>query len=69
MQLKEIVSQLLMKFGKLLDKNQMTTLLDKESSKNPLWLSIAVEELRVYGDFRKVQEKIESLCDGLLELV
>ena len=58
-----------MKFGKLLDTKQMNALMNKESSKNPLWLSIAVEELRVYGDFRKVQQKIESLADGLLELV
>ncbi|KAK2172234.1 hypothetical protein NP493_979g00007 [Ridgeia piscesae] len=63
-----IVEQLLAKYGKRLDANQMCTLLDKESSINPLWLSIAVEELRVYGNFRKVSEKIEQLADGLLEL-
>ena len=45
----------------------MGILLDKESSKNPYWLSLAVEELRVYGDFRKVSEKIQQLADGLLE--
>ncbi|KAI0212081.1 hypothetical protein LSAT2_003023 [Lamellibrachia satsuma] len=63
-----IVERLLDRYGKSLDKRQMRILLDKESSKNPYWLSIAVEELRVYGDFHKVSEKIQQLSDGLLEL-
>ena len=63
----EIVEQLLGRYGKRLDDSQMCTLLNKKSSTNPLWLSIAVEELRVYGNFRKVSEKIEQLADGLLE--
>ena len=63
------MEQLLAKYGKRLDTDQMCILLDKESSINPLWLSIAVEELRVYGNFRKVSEKIEQLADGLLEYV
>ena len=62
-----IVTRLLGSYGKRLDKNQMRFLLNKESSKNPYWLSIAVEELRVFGDFRKVSEKIQQLADGLLE--
>ncbi|XP_071502709.1 telomerase protein component 1-like [Diadema antillarum] len=65
----EIVSELLGKFNKRLDKEQMVSLLSKEASQNPLWLSIACEELRVYGVFAKVTDKINMLADGLLELL
>lgn len=46
---------------------QMDLLLSKEASANPLWLSIACEELRVFGLFSKVTEMIKGLADGLLE--
>ena len=54
-------------FNKRLDEEQMVSLLSKEASQNPLWLSIACEELRVYGVFAKVTDKINTLADGLLE--
>jgi len=40
----------------------MYTLLAKEFSHNPLWLVTACEELRVFGDFRKVEDKIKELA-------
>ena len=55
------------RYNKKLDEKQMSSLLSKESSQNPLWLSIACEELRVFGLFDKVTDKINSLSDGLLE--
>lgn len=55
------------KYNKKLDQHQMVSLLSKKSSENPLWLSIACEELRVFGLFDKVTDKINSLDDGLLE--
>ena len=55
------------KFNKKLDLDQMFDLLTKESSQNPLWLSIACEELRVFGQFREISDKINSIADGLLE--
>nr|XP_054769175.1 telomerase protein component 1-like [Lytechinus pictus] len=66
---REIVSEILGKFNKRLDEEQMISLLSKEASQNPLWLSIACEELRVYGVFAKVTDKINTLADGLLELL
>ena len=57
----------LAKFNKRLDPIQMRSMLDKESSQNPLWLSIACEELRVFGIFEQVQDKINALANGLLE--
>ncbi|XP_070560675.1 TPR repeat-containing protein DDB_G0287407-like [Ptychodera flava] len=66
---KEIVKEMLGQYNKKLDAQQYQVLLAKESSQNPLWLSIACEELRVHGDYESVTEKIESLADGLLELL
>ena len=65
--LQQIVTEMLGKFNKKLDEAQMASLLSKESSQNPLWLSVACEELRVFGLFAKVTDKINSLADGLLE--
>eukprot|EP00057_Strongylocentrotus_purpuratus_P015568 XP_011670042.1 PREDICTED: TPR repeat-containing protein DDB_G0287407-like [Strongylocentrotus purpuratus] len=66
---REIVSEILGQFDKRLDEEQMVSLLSKEASQNPLWLSIACEELRVYGVFSKATDKINTLADGLLELL
>ncbi|XP_019618300.1 PREDICTED: telomerase protein component 1-like [Branchiostoma belcheri] len=65
----EIVRAMLDKYNKRLDQHQMNSLLSKDSSDNPLWLSVACEELRVYGVFEKVSDKINSLADGLLNLL
>ena len=54
------------KFNKRLDSEQMNNLLSKESSQNPLWLAVACEELRVYGVFDSINDKINTLADGLL---
>ena len=54
------------RFNKRLHPEQMDMMLAKESSDNPLWLSIACEELRVFGIFEKVTEMIEGLGDGIL---
>ncbi|XP_071785835.1 telomerase protein component 1-like [Asterias amurensis] len=64
-----IVQETLGNYQKRLDAEQMASLLSKESSQNPLWLSVACEELRVYGIFEKLSDKINSLADGLLNLL
>ncbi|XP_022100079.1 telomerase protein component 1-like [Acanthaster planci] len=66
---KSIVSDILGRYSKRLDEEQMGSLIAKESSQNPLWLSIACEELRIFGLFNKINDKINSLSDGLLELL
>jgi len=63
----QIVDELLGRYNKRLDAEQMSSLLAKQSSENPLWLSIACEELRVFGQFRELSDKINHLADGLLE--
>lgn len=61
------MNELLGRYNKRLDEEQMTCLLSKQSSENPLWLSIACEELRVFGHYRQISDKINQLADGLLE--
>lgn len=65
--LQAIVKETLGNYNKRLDEEQMANLLSKESSQNPLWLSVACEELRVFGVFSKVTDKINKLADGLLK--
>ena len=63
--MKNILSQ----YNKRLDDQQMTALLQKEGSSNPLWLTLACEELRVFGKFEMLLEKIHSLPDDLIKYV
>lgn len=65
---KLIVENILRQYNKRLDERQMSMLLEKEGSANPLWLTLACEELRVYGHFNKMDEKIASLSDDLISL-
>ena len=62
-----MIAEYLGKFNKRLDMDQMILLLSKKSSENPLWLSIACEELRIYGQFRQIGSMIDNMADGLLE--
>ena len=63
-----MVKSHLARYNKRLDEVQMELLLSKESSDNPMWLSLATEELRVFGVFREVNNKITKIPDGLAEL-
>ena len=67
--IQEIVVEMLGRYNKRLDDQQMMSLLSKPASENPLWLSIACEELRVFGRFRELTDKINKFPDGLLEYV
>ncbi|XP_062615588.1 TPR repeat-containing protein DDB_G0287407-like [Saccostrea cucullata] len=67
---KEIIAQYLIMFNKKLDNDQMDIILSKPSSLNPLWLTLLAEQLRTFGDFRTLNQHIQSLSDsvdGLLE--
>lgn len=63
------MENILKQYNKRLDDQQMSLLLEKKGSANPLWLSLACKELRVSGDFNKINEKIISLSDELLRFV
>lgn len=73
---KEIVRQTLWDYRKRLDESpdndQMGMLLGKSASDNSLYLIVACEELRVFGEFAGVTERIRSLAndiEGLFEQV
>lgn len=53
-------------YNKRLDDDQLDTLVEKKGSSNPLWLTLACEELRVFGKFETLKGKIESLPDDLI---
>ncbi|HLF82648.1 MAG TPA: DUF4062 domain-containing protein, partial [Blastocatellia bacterium] len=74
---KNLVRQTLGDYRKRLDEDrldeqynntQMGLLLTKEESENPLYLIVACEELRVFGEFERVTERIASLPEGIAEL-
>ena len=52
-----------------MDADQMKCLLTNESSRFPIWLSIACEELRIFGDFATLSNKIKSFPPGLKDLL
>ncbi|CAC5362199.1 unnamed protein product [Mytilus coruscus] len=69
---KNIVCKILAEYNKRLDDEQLEILTDKPDAGRPLWLTVACEDLRVFGDFRKLTQKIRDLpidMIGLLEVV
>uniref|UniRef100_A0A6B2KWF4 NACHT domain-containing protein n=1 Tax=Arcella intermedia TaxID=1963864 RepID=A0A6B2KWF4_9EUKA len=58
----EIVKQTLWQYRKKLEADQLALLLKKEDSGKPLYLIVACEELRVFGVFEKVKEKILKMA-------
>ncbi|XP_069070749.1 telomerase protein component 1-like [Pleurodeles waltl] len=55
----------LARFNKRLSPGQLQLLMLKRSSQNPLWLTLACEELRVFGVFERVTQLIEGFPDSL----
>ncbi|XP_074659003.1 TPR repeat-containing protein DDB_G0287407-like [Tubulanus polymorphus] len=62
---KEIVVNTLLEFGKKLDETQLNNLVMKSEAGRPLYLAVAVEELRVFGLFEKVDSMIKSFPNDL----
>ncbi|KAH9495183.1 hypothetical protein Btru_018582, partial [Bulinus truncatus] len=64
-----IVEEILYKHGKIkLTSQQMRCLLDKPLSENPLWLTLACQELKLVEGDRNISSKINKLPDSLLML-
>ncbi|KAK2162086.1 hypothetical protein LSH36_104g03069 [Paralvinella palmiformis] len=53
----DIIRETLLEYNKRLSDEEMSTFLKKKAVTNPLWLSVACEELRVSGEFRKKVSK------------
>jgi tetratricopeptide (TPR) repeat protein len=64
----EIVSSLLGSWGRKLDSKQLSLLLARSEAANPLYLRVALEELRLYGDFETLSQRISNLPACLKEL-
>eukprot|EP01125_Pyxidicula_operculata_P019184 TRINITY_DN693_c0_g1_i1.p1 TRINITY_DN693_c0_g1~~TRINITY_DN693_c0_g1_i1.p1 ORF type:complete len:2289 (+),score=635.01 TRINITY_DN693_c0_g1_i1:128-6994(+) len=67
-----IVRTILQKYHKKLDErpmnNQMRVLLKKADAGSPLYLTVACEELRVFGVYEKVSDKIKTLGEKMPKL-
>ncbi|XP_068096733.1 telomerase protein component 1-like isoform X2 [Hyperolius riggenbachi] len=59
----------LSRYRKKLSPEQLDQLVQKSSSTNPLWLSLACEELRVFGVFEMLTRKIMGLPDSVQGLL
>eukprot|EP01130_Rhizamoeba_saxonica_P014704 TRINITY_DN6442_c0_g1_i2.p1 TRINITY_DN6442_c0_g1~~TRINITY_DN6442_c0_g1_i2.p1 ORF type:complete len:1957 (-),score=395.96 TRINITY_DN6442_c0_g1_i2:23-5893(-) len=64
-----IVTHTLARYNKKLDSNQMRILLQKEDAVKPLYLIICCEELRLFGIYTKLTEKIQNLAENLEDLL
>ncbi|CAH1246870.1 TEP1 [Branchiostoma lanceolatum] len=58
-------------YNKILDDEQLDLLTSSAGAGNPVWLAMACEELRVFGDFSRLTEKIKCLpasMEGLMHI-
>ena len=65
----EYIRSIFARYNKRLDEEQMEVLASRKEACNPLWLSLACEELRIFGEFERLTSKIRNLPDNLQELV
>eukprot|EP00164_Ancoracysta_twista_P004949 GFYU01006732.1.p1 GENE.GFYU01006732.1~~GFYU01006732.1.p1 ORF type:complete len:888 (-),score=233.82 GFYU01006732.1:166-2712(-) len=65
----EIITKSLSVYNKRLDENQLVALLTKKDAANPLYLSLASEELRYYSVFERVAAVIITFPDTLADMV
>ncbi len=59
---RQIVETVLGEWRRKLDKSQLTALLDHPGVSNPLYLRVALEELRLFGRFEQLLPQIEGLA-------
>jgi len=58
---RRIIRELPSVFCKTLGENQVTQLLENAATRNPLFLTVALEELRVFGSHEKLSTEIAAL--------
>jgi len=66
---KEIVEKTLWEFRKKLSDAQMRQLLTKTDSYKPLYLVVACEELRVFGVFEQLSDRIAKMASTGMSLM
>ncbi|KAH9492087.1 hypothetical protein Btru_029459 [Bulinus truncatus] len=52
-------------FNKRLDPNQLNRVITNTKADNPLWVMLMAEELRVFGDFRSMDSRIDNFPDNM----
>ncbi len=62
---RQIVQTLLGEWRRKLDERQMAILLSHPGVKNPLYLRVALEELRLFGKFEELPTRIKTLADDI----
>lgn len=65
---RSIVESRLRKHSKKLSSSQMELLLKKKDSNRPLYLTVACEELRVFGVFEQLESRIKQMAENVPEL-
>jgi nephrocystin-3 len=65
---KEIVKRMPSVFCKSLDDSHIDLLLTKEETRNPLYLKVALDELRVFGSFDKLETAIAAMPNNVVDL-
>jgi telomerase protein component 1 len=65
---RELVTQILWDYRKRLDETQLQILLSKPNSSNPLFLTVACEELRIVGEFERITDCVRGLPGDLTTL-
>jgi hypothetical protein len=58
---RQIIRELPSVFCKSLDEDQLALLLKNPATRNPLFLTVALEELRIFGSFDKLPNRIAEL--------
>ena len=61
---RELIKEYLKSYLKALDEKEIDTICDFEASKNPLFLKILLAELRVFGSFDQLKDKIQMFGDS-----
>ena len=61
---RNLIEEYLKSYLKGLDNEQIDIICDFEGSKNPLFLKILLAEIRVFGSFTQLKEKIEQFGDS-----
>ncbi|XP_005112446.2 telomerase protein component 1 [Aplysia californica] len=56
-------------FNKKLDSDQIQKLMLKTHVDNPLWMMLMAEELRIFGDFKLMDDKIDSFPESMDQLL
>ena len=65
---KRCIAEKLAQYGKKLDDAQMTELLRRRDCTLPLFIQVAVEELRVFGIYEQVLQRIQRLPERISDL-